>query len=422
MSQFITMTSLLNMRPLGSAADRSLPRMEGILEREFEGRLALRLAEPVERNDKTGVDWYIDSDDALTRLSTIPEELADYYKKRLQADVSVITSAAERYESRNDQAAQNTASALRNAVRYPGDDNVWLLGDVPSGKAAIVLTAWGYEAQTSDLSGGRGDAIRRPVRVLPESAQVNIGQGDPVPPPVVPSKPTPRNWLGILSSALWMLALVLPFVIGWFLLPACGIRVPFSDRYVYGWGDGAFCRQLPNPQMEASRNQSAALTAELSALTEQVRVKVASCIPAPPPDPVDQVRERTRVEGVDLNPNETTVSLVWNSTNDLDLTVVCPNGERIFHGNKKACGGELEIDKNYQTYSQQPIEHVRFGERSLMPGRYGVEVKYYGVNGGQAPGATPFKVVVQQKGKDPIVQSGSVQSINDTKVMEFTVP
>ncbi|MDK1388859.1 hypothetical protein QN224_26005 [Sinorhizobium sp. 8-89] len=423
MSQFITTTSLLNMRPVGSAADRSLPRMEGILEREFKGRLSLRLAEPVERNDRTGVDWYVDSDDAVTQLTTIPPELADYYRRRLQADVSVIASAAAGYESRSGQAAQNTASALRNAIQFPGDDNIWLLGDVSSGKAAIVLTAWGYEPQTSELAGGRGDAIKRPVKVLPEPGQVLISQNDDEPTPQdVGGKPAARNWLGILSSGLWAVALVLSFVIGWFLLPACGIRVPFTDRYLYGWGDGAFCRQLPNPQMEASRRQSDVLTAELGSLAEQVKVKIATCIPAPPPDPVNEVRERTRVEGVDLNPNETTVSLVWNNTNDLDLIVVCPNGERIFHGNKKACGGELEIDKNYQTYSQEPIEHVRFGERSLMPGRYGIEVKYYGVNGGQAPGTTPFKVVVQQKGKEPIVQSGSVQSINDTKLLEFTVP
>lgn len=437
MSQFITTTPLLNMRPVGSSAERSLPRMEAILEKEFKGRLSLRLAEPVERADKTGVDWYVDSDDALTQLTTLPEELADYYKRRLQADVSVIVSAAEGFESRKDPASQTKATALRTAVRYPGEDNIWLLGDVPSGKAAIVLTAWGYEPRTSELAGSH--VIHRRERVFPGSAQVLIDQRPPANEPTAPGESAntgavaatsnPRNWLGILSSVLWTLALVLPFVIGWFLLPACGVRVPFTDRFLFGWGDGAFCRQLPNPQMEASRSQSGMLTAQLGTLEGQVRSKIATCVPPraepvpdPLPDPIEEMKDRVREAGVELNDNETTVSLLWNTIDDLDLKVICPNGERISFS-AEACGGKLEIDKNVETYTDHPIEHIRFGGSSMMPGRYVVEVKYFGPNGGRPPSFTPFEVIVQQEGKAPIIQSGSVQDDDElVQVMEFTVP
>lgn len=424
MSQFITTTPLMNMRPVGSAADRSLPRIEGILEKEFKGRLSLRLAEPVERNDKTGVDWYIDSDDDVTQLTTIPEELADYYKRRLQADVSGVEKAAGHYESRNDQASLTTAAALRNAIRYPSDENIWLVGDVPSGKAAIVLTAWGYEAQRPELSGGRGDAIKRPVKVLPDSGEVHIGPGEPVTPLVVPSKPTTKNWLGILSSVLWALALVLPFVIGWFLLPACGIRVPFTDRYVYGWGDGAFCRQLPNPQVEAGRKQSSMLAAELGGLTEQVRAKVESCVPPlpePEPDPMEEAKERVEEAGGVWNQNETMVSLIWNNQNDLDLAVVCPNGSKVSESGP-ACGGRLEIDRNYRENIDHPVEHIRFDGSSLMPGSYQVEVRYW-QNKVPSQLKTPFKVIVQQEGKPPIISSDDAREVRKViKVTEFTVP
>jgi|GEM_PF-2476841 len=432
MSQFITTTPLLNMRPVGSSAERSLPRMEAIFEKEFRGRLSLLLAEPVEKTDKTGIDWYIDSDDAITQLTTLPVEFADYYKRRLQADVSAIASAAEGYESRKDEASQTKAAALRTALRYPGEENIWLLGDVPSGKAAIVLTAWGYEPRTSELAGSH--VIHRRERVFPDSARVLIDQRPPTNEPTTVETTTaaavavtsnPRNWVGILSSVLWTLALVLPFVIGWFLLPACGVRVPFTDRFVFGWGDGAFCRQLPNPRMEASRSESSVLTAELRVRQDRVRSKIETCVPPQPEpvlDPIEEMKDRVRRAGVELNPNETTISLLWNTIDDLDLKLVCPNGDKVSLA-AEACGGKLEIDRNVGSYTDHPIEHIRFSGSSMMPGRYGVEVLFYGTNGGRPPSFTPFEVIVQQKGKAPIIQSGGVQNADDlVRVMEFTVP
>lgn len=427
MSQFITTTPLMNMRPVGSAADRSQPRIEGILEKEFKGRLSLRLAEPVERTDRTGVDWYIDSDDAVTQLATVPQELADYYRRRLQTDVSVISSAAAGYESRSGQAAHNMASALRNAIQFPGDDNIWLLGDVPSGKAAIVLTAWGYERQTSELAGGRSDAIKRPVKVLPQSGEVRIGQGEPVPPPVDPSKPTPRNWLGILSSALWALAIVLPFAIGWFLLPACGIRVPFTDHYLYGWGDGAFCQQLPNPQMEAGTSQSDALTAELGALTQQVTAKIFQCATstqAAAREPVQTDEDLIAGEGLDVDPDETSVSLTWHNTNDLDLYVVCPDGLRVpLEGNR--CGAHHKLDMNRYDLTSSPVEYIRW-EGAPRPGTYKIQVLYFQRNP-PSEVATDFTVTLRRNGmKKEIAGTTSARVPGDNKetitITEFTVP
>lgn len=425
MSQFIATTPLLNMRPVGSAAERSLPRLQAILEREFKGKIGLTLAEPVVRSDGAGIDWYTDSDDQLTPLTSIPDELADYYRKRLKADVSVISATAGKYELRNDQAASATAAALRNAICHLDDDFIWLGGDVASGKASIILTAWGYEPRLSELTTG-SHVINRRERIFPATQQVVIDQHKPhegeAGPRTVPgaaASPAPPNWRGILSSVLWVLALLLPLVIGWMLLPACGIRVPFSGRYVFGWGDGAYCRLTVDPQIEAKQIEGAAFAKQLTALSDQVRTKALQCTPV---DPVDEVRKRVTEAGVQLNPNETTVSLLWNSTHDLDLYVICPNGKRVAH-DALACGGRLEIDRNYKERVDKPIEHVRFGGSSLMPGRYVVEVKYFGTNDSGAPTYTPFEVVLERKGKEPIIQPGAVQTEKEiVKVMEFTVP
>ena len=212
MSQFITTSPLLNMRPVGTAAERSLPRLEAILQREFKGRISLRLAEPVARRDGAGIDWYVDDDDPLTQLVGLPDELSAYYRNRLKAEIATISAAAADYEIRNDPAAKATAAALRNAICYPGDDNVWVQGDAPSGKATIVLTAWGYEPQSSQLTGSH--IIHKRERIFPDSAQVLIDQNhaaeEPGPTKTAAS-PQRKNWTGVLTNVLWGLAVVLPF-------------------------------------------------------------------------------------------------------------------------------------------------------------------------------------------------------------------
>ncbi len=416
------------MRPVGSPAERSLPRLQAILEREFKGKIGLRLAEPVPRADGAGIDWYTESDDQLTQLTSLHEELVDYYKKRLQSEVSVISGAAGKYEARNDQASRTTAAALRNAICHPGDDFVWLGGDVASGKATIILTAWGYEPRSSELTGSH--VINRRERIFPATQQVVIDQhqpqeGDAAPssgssvPASVVTSPAPRSWLGILSSMLWVLALLLPFVIGWMLLPACGVRVPFSGSYVFGFGDGAYCRQIVDPQIEARQTEGSALAAELASVTDQVKTKAMQCAPVDEA-PVDEARKRITNAGVEINPNETTISLIWNNLNDLDLHIICPDGTIIKPGNRLACGGKFDIDQNAETITETPVEHISFGQ-SMMPGRYSVLVKYFLRK--SPTESTPFDVILQQKGKDPVVQNGIARMQHEEQsVLEFTVP
>ncbi|MGI0524789.1 hypothetical protein [Rhizobium giardinii] len=433
MSQFITTTPLLDMRPVGTPAERSLPRLEAVLGREFKDRIGMRLAEPIERRDGAGIDWYVDNenDEALARLKDLPEDLAAYYKKRFDADVATIGEAARSYEARNDQAARSTAAALRNAICYPGEDHLWVMGDARSGKASVVVTAWGYEPRTSELTGSH--AINRRERFFPDSAQVLIDQ-TPTTSEAVLAKAIamerPRSLISMLTAALWVVALLLPLIIGWMLLPACGLKVPFMQSYIYGWGDGAFCKQLPNAQIQLGSSLVDTSTAELTGLKDQLRTKIFQCVrvaQAEAATPPSQDEHLIQAEGLDVDPNETSVSLTWNNTNDLDLYLVCPDGVRVpLEGSR--CGFRHKIDKN-QTGSSlvaDPVEYIRLENGVLQSGTYKVEVVYFS-NNPPSPLATPFTVSLRRNGvkTEYPATTSSRQPVTGNKEMiavtEFTV-
>ena len=58
---------------------------------------------------------------------------------------------------------------------------------------------------------------------------------------------------------------------------------------------------------------------------------------------------------------EVQVSLIWFNKNDLDLSVVCPSGERISFDNKISnCGGRLDIDMNESGKRMLPREDIEY--------------------------------------------------------------
>lgn len=54
-----------------------------------------------------------------------------------------------------------------------------------------------------------------------------------------------------------------------------------------------------------------------------------------------------------------TVSLLWNTNDDLDLYVIEPDGTRVGPGSPESKnGGKLDIDANYETISSNPMENI----------------------------------------------------------------
>ncbi|MFK8035301.1 MAG: hypothetical protein AB8B94_14260 [Hyphomicrobiales bacterium] len=72
-----------------------------------------------------------------------------------------------------------------------------------------------------------------------------------------------------------------------------------------------------------------------------------------------------------------TVTLMWDTHDDLDLAIQCPDGQIINYGNKSACGGTLDIDMNAgNTKSDEPVENIFF-EKLPVAGLYRILLNNY---------------------------------------------
>jgi hypothetical protein len=372
------------------------------------------------------IQWYTDLDGPIRALTGLgPEEQAP-----AASETATLVESVERESTRllseRDTGAQTLSRLLASALEGGGLADVMLVGDQP------VLAGWGMRPvdALSDPIGGATRDLLGQLRTV--SRPVPIVQPLPppggVPPPLVPpSRVTlyllQRRWplrlLGIAVAVLllaslvaWLLPGLVPTAIAAFrlpLAPSCGI--------VQSQGAGL----LPLQEEEARlRGRVADLEREAGRRRQQ-QCGIAAAPPVPPAGPSGPAPSvDARLQEAHARAGKVQVSLEWNSLVDLDLHVLCPDGQQIDFNHKQGCGGELDVDMNASVahMSPTPVEHVIWDDQPPS-GTYRVFVHYFDYTRQQTP--MPFNVYVEINGQRRKV-SGVVNENVPQLVTEFTIP
>lgn len=399
-SLLIATTRSQDLQPLAVAGQTVIEAwgtLHALLSQVSPAHAAL-LAEPVANAARGEVDWYAEGDGPAIRLQDLPEaERAEAQARREQL-VSSIEALAARLGGSRTGSDRFLSDMLKQAMRPPADDRVYVRGGQP------VLVAWGHVR-----TGGRGGAAVLTGQAMPPAARAAI-----LPPPPSPyaAAPATRTWLwGALGASL--LAPVLAGLLLW--------RDPF------GWFaiDAPQCRLEPGQlglsqglQEEVARE--GVLRTELARLAADAGQRRLTCPPeraSAAVTPPSQDAERAQRRGAQSGKLQ--IILAWDDRNDLDLHVVCPDGVDINYIRRQACGGTLDVDANgdVRRLTPTPIENVFFTEP--QPGRYRVVVDPYGMR--ERP-ASPFRLTIRRDGQPDQVTDGTAQNGRRSQaVTEFTV-
>ena len=140
-----------------------------------------------------------------------------------------------------------------------------------------------------------------------------------------------------------------------------------------------------------------------------------------------------RVEKAGGRSGEVQFSLAWHSLNDVDLHVIVPSGEHIsFSHRTSKCKGNLDVDMNAEsaannpnntadaagekTYSEEPVENVRWLDRTAPSGRYMILINQYRWRDGRQ--RDPFQLMVKL-GEETQIVDGEVSALKSISVHRF---
>ena len=402
----------------GQLAVQAWDQIVGHLRRSRGAAHAALLAEPNPDAARGVTDWYAEGNGDGPPLESLPpaeREAARAEFTRLFNDVRAESDALRRSTRENERFL---GDLLAQALVIPAPDCLRVVGGQP------VLVAWAHA----------------PVGA-PPAPELLIGllAGRTAPPPdaapmriVGPPAPVRRRSWAPLAAAGAALSLLL-------LVPLLLWADPFR------WFEASPPQCVVRPEgvsllndLRAEEAREGALRAEIARLNLSLGDRRTACAPLPPaaerrraapvappapppaaPRPQSADAERAREQGA--RGGRIQVILAWDDENDLDLSIACPDREVIFFRNRRACGGELDLDQNaLGARSRQPVESVVFAQEPA-PGTYRIVVANFQHNP-PAPRSSAFRVTVRQEGRPDRVFTGSAAPGPGAPVGAFDVP
>ncbi|KAA0675697.1 hypothetical protein [Roseomonas genomospecies 6] len=407
-------TTLAGLRPLGVAGRRVLDSWEQIdsyLRTAPQPGLADLFAEPVAQPGGR-ITWFAPEGKSVKRFQDLSPADQETLRAALEAKVAQVEAMAGPLLGSSNQTARLIGETLQRALSLPGDSE-GIKKFLFSVDGEPVLINWGTEPEGAlPAHNPLKEFIRRAAPPPPPAAPppVTVPPAEPpaaAPAPVPILVERPFAWW----SLLWLLFALLTAWIFYVLMIGCGI-----------WPGGSLLNHCPvrpmamapAPAPESVRTD--ALRAELASLEQRLE-QAPRCEPPTPAAPrrANSEFDRRMAESGAAE-GELTVTLIWNTSADLDLHVGCPDGAEIYFRNTTACGGVLDVDANSASPIARPVENIHF--RQAKPGSYRIEVNNFKDRGA---GSSSFQVRVK-KGSEETVYDGQLGTSGKVRVVDVTIP
>jgi hypothetical protein len=397
----------------GQLAVQAWDQISGYLRRARSPAHAALFAEPNPDADRGITDWYAGVQGAAPPLESLPEAAQEAARAEFARLYGDIREEAERLRASTRESERFLGELIALALITPATDCLRVVGGQP------VLVAWGHAKL--------GEAPSPELLIGMTRRRGGAGAMQIVGPPAAP--PAQRSWLSWLLGLLGLLLLLLLLLLLW--------RDPF------GWFKATMPQCVVQPgnaelldELRAAHAREAALRADIAGEMLRLGDRRTACPPPeppprprppepprvtpPPPAPRQEDADRARREGA--RSGRVQIILAWDDRNDLDLVMICPNGERLYFDHRQACGAVLDVDRNAgnSALTPTPVENIVFAAEPA-PGRYRIIVWHF-QNNPPAPASSPYRVTVKREGRPDQVFTGRVAAGQQVEVGHFDVP
>ena len=159
---------------------------------------------------------------------------------------------------------------------------------------------------------------------------------------------------------------------------------------------------------------------------DQMNEKVNNCCEAKNNITDDIADDIERIKDNNGGIGELTVTLIWNTIDDLDLGLREPSGKFIYYKefsrntDRKISpdGGQLDIDMNAADYSMEPVENINY-VNNIVNGSYHVYVNLYESRSGQP---VEYQLIIRKNQKIIHSQIGTSQTQGkQEKIISFKI-
>ena len=169
----------------GAASQDLHQRLDALIRRHLPDVTASLLAEPAPAADGRMIEWYSDLAGQPVPLTALTSQAYDKARDVLNERVKALAALADRLP-RIDPAAADLAGPLRQALSYPGEEAVYVIGGQP------VIVFWGFQRL-----GAAPPAAASPAATAEPVAQGEAAGAAVVPPAAAAAR---RLWpLGLLA-------------------------------------------------------------------------------------------------------------------------------------------------------------------------------------------------------------------------------